>query len=174
MNPHQLIGLVGPANNFTMGCLPMHLTQPLLMEGKFLPKVLFLDIMVEKCQILVNFVKDHHVSLCVTANIGRNTTTICVYDNFATINTQIIQVTVSNLPNLENQLFQLYTEVSAVVHDFLPDDIDSMPSLEDITDDDSRTVNDMSYNICIFIKYKNSGTSYMKIKLYIHTYIRVV
>ena len=127
MNPHQLIGLVGPANNFAMGGLPMHLAQPLLMEGKSLSKVLFLDIMVEKCQILVNFVKDHHVHLCVTANKGGNTTTICVYDKFATINTHIIQVTVLNLPNLEKQLFQLYTEVSAVVHDFLPDDIDSMP-----------------------------------------------
>ena len=42
MNPHQLIRLVGPANNFAMGSLPMHLAQALLMEGKSLPKELFL------------------------------------------------------------------------------------------------------------------------------------
>ena len=41
MNPHQLIGLVGPANNFAMGGVPMHLAQILLMEGKPLPPTSF-------------------------------------------------------------------------------------------------------------------------------------
>ena len=54
MDPHQLIGLVGPANNFAMGGLPMNLTRVLLMEGKSLPKELFLEIVIEKTQILVN------------------------------------------------------------------------------------------------------------------------
>ena len=48
MNPHQLVGLVSPAKYFAMGGLPMHLARVLLMEGKSLPKELFLDIMVEK------------------------------------------------------------------------------------------------------------------------------
>ena len=29
MNPHQLIGLTGPANNFAMGGLPMHFDEHL-------------------------------------------------------------------------------------------------------------------------------------------------
>ena len=37
MNPHQLVGLVGPANNFAVGGMPMHLTQILLREGHSLP-----------------------------------------------------------------------------------------------------------------------------------------
>ena len=114
----------------------MHLPQPLLMEGKSLPKGLFLDIMVEKVQKLIEFVNNHHVGLCVTANISGNTAVIHVYDNFVTVNTQVLQVTILKLPNLENQLFQLYTEISAVVHDFIPDDFDSMPEFEDITDDE--------------------------------------
>ena len=57
MDPHQLISLVGPANNFAMEGVPMHLTQILLMEGKSLPKHLFLDVMVEKTQILIDFIK---------------------------------------------------------------------------------------------------------------------
>ena len=121
-----------------MGGLPMHLAQPQLKEGKSLPKGLFLDVMVEKSHKLIKFVKDHHIGLHVTANVNGNTAVICIYDNFATINSQIIQVTVSNLPNLENQLFQLYTEISAIVHDFMPDDINSMPGLEDITDADDE------------------------------------
>ena len=48
MDPHQLVGLVGPTNNFAMGGLPMHLAKALLLEGKSLPKELFLDVMVKK------------------------------------------------------------------------------------------------------------------------------
>ena len=57
MDPHQLVGLVGPANNFAMGGTPMHLARILLQEGHFLPKHLFLDVMVEKTQILVDFIQ---------------------------------------------------------------------------------------------------------------------
>ena len=48
MNPHQLVGLTGPTNNFAMGGLPMHLANILLTNGKPVPSILFLDIMVEK------------------------------------------------------------------------------------------------------------------------------
>ena len=138
MNPHQVVGLVRPANNFAMGGVPMHLARVLLMEGKSLPKHLFLDVMVEKTQILVDFIKNHHLGLCLTANIGGNTAVVWFYDNFATINTQLLQVTISNLPDLENQLFQLYTEIHRIVHQYMPkDDDDNMPSLEDITDNKS-------------------------------------
>ena len=137
MNPHQLVGLVRLANNFAMGGVPMHLAKILLMEGKSLPKHLFLDIMVEKTQILVDFIKNHHLGLCLTANINGNTAVVRVYDNFATVNTLLLQVTVSNLPNLENQLFQLYTEIHGVVHDFMPEDDNEMPPLGDITDDEA-------------------------------------
>ena len=49
MNPHQLIGLVSPANNFAMGALHMHLTRVLLMEGQSLPKHLFQCTSVQFC-----------------------------------------------------------------------------------------------------------------------------
>ena len=71
------------------------------------------------------------------ANIGKNTTIIWLYDNFADVNTQLLHITISNLPNLETQLFQLYVEVTGVLHDFMPTDLDNMPSLEDITDEES-------------------------------------
>ena len=138
MDPHQLVGPVGPANNFAMGGMPMHLARILLKEGHSLPKHLFLDVMVEKTQILIDFIKNHHLGLCVTANIGGNIAVVQVYDNFATVNTQLLQVTISNLPDLENQLFQLYTETHGIVHQFMPeDDDDDMPPLEDITDNES-------------------------------------
>ena len=54
MNPHQLVGLVGPANNFAMGGMPMHLTRILLLEGNSLPQHLFLDVLVEKLKFWLN------------------------------------------------------------------------------------------------------------------------
>ena len=32
MDPHQLLGLTGPANNFAMGGLPMHFANILIAE----------------------------------------------------------------------------------------------------------------------------------------------
>ena len=137
MDPFQLVGLTGPANNFAMGGVPMHLANVLISEGKPVPSILFLDIMVKKTQILIHHVKDHHLGICLMANIGKHTANIWLYDNFADVNTQLLHITISNLPNLETQLFQLYVEVTGILHEFMPTDLDNMPSLEDITDEES-------------------------------------
>ena len=73
--------------------------------------------------------------MCLTANIGNNSAVVQLYDNFTTVNTQMLQVTVSNLPNLEIQLFQLYVEVTIILHDLMPEEDDKMPPLEDISDE---------------------------------------
>ena len=52
-----------------------------------------------------------------------------MYDNFATVNTQVLEITLSNLPDLEDQLFHLYVEVTGVIHDFMPEDYDEIPSI---------------------------------------------
>ena len=137
MNPHQLIRLVGPTNNFAIGGIPMHFANVLIAEGKPIPQVLFLDIMVKKTQLLIEHINNHHLGLCLMANIGNNTAIVRIYDNFANVYSQILQVTISNLPNLETQLFQLYVEITGIIHDFMPEEDDEMPPLEDITDDKS-------------------------------------
>ena len=58
-----------------------------------------------------------------------------MYDNFATVNSQLLHITISNLPDLENQLWKLYIEVNGVIYDFMPD-IEDMPPLEDIPVDE--------------------------------------
>ena len=120
-----------------MGGLPMHFAKILLTEGKPVPKTLFLDIMVEKTQLLIEHIKNHHLGLCLTANIGRNTAVIKMYDTFANTNSQLLHITINNLWDLEDQLWRLYVEVNGVIHQFIPYDIDDMPPLEDITDDES-------------------------------------
>ena len=63
---------------------------------------------------------------------------IWIYDTFTATITQLLQITISNLPDLENQLFQLYTEVHELVHQYLPKEEDeNMPPLEDIMNDES-------------------------------------
>ena len=136
-NLHQLVGLTGPANNFAMGGLPMHFAGILIADEKPVPHTLFREIMVEKTQILIEHVNDHHVGLCLTANIGQNSAVIHVYDNYAMVNTQMLLVTISNLPNLETQLFMLYVKIMAILHD--PEEDDEMLPLEDISDDGSDT-----------------------------------
>ena len=123
MDPAMLFGHLDPA-------------RALLLEGNPLPKTLFLDMMVEKTQILINHIKNHHLGLSLMANISENTANIRTYDNFATVSSQLLHVTISNHADLENQLWRLYIEVNRVIHDFMPDDIDDMPPLEDITDDE--------------------------------------
>ena len=97
---------------------------------------LFLDVMVEKTQKLIYHIKNHHLGLCLTANIGANIANIRMYGNFATVNSQLLHVTITNHSDLENQLWRLYIEVNGIIHDFMPDNIDFMPPLEDITDDE--------------------------------------
>ena len=136
MDPAFLLGHLDPANNFAMGGLNMAFTRELLLEGKPLPKMLFIDVMVKKTQILIKHIKNHHLGLSLTVNIGENTAVVKMYDNFATVNSQLLHITISNLWDLENQLWRLYIEINGIIHDFMPD-IEDMPPLEDITDDES-------------------------------------
>ena len=117
----------------------MHFAGILIANKKPVPHTLFREIMVEKTQILIDHVNNHHLGLCLTANIGQNSAVIRVYDNFTTVNTQMLQVTMSNLPNLETQLFMLYVEIMAILHDLMPEEDDEMPLLEICSDNGSDT-----------------------------------
>ena len=76
MNPHELVNLVGPANNFAVGGVPMHLTWILLQGRHTLPSHLFMDVLTEKTQTLQEFIRIRHVGLCMTANIRAQTATL--------------------------------------------------------------------------------------------------
>ena len=54
-----LLGHLDPANWFTMGGLNMAFAAKLHRDGKPLPKLLFIDIMVEKTQHIINHIKHH-------------------------------------------------------------------------------------------------------------------
>ena len=120
MDPAFMLGHLDPANRFAMEGLNMAFTAELHRDGKPLPKLLFIDIMVEKTQHLINHIKHHQLGLSLTANISKNVATIKMYDNYATVNSQLLIVMISNLWDLEDQLFHLWIEVNGVIHDFIP------------------------------------------------------
>ena len=95
----------------------------------------FIDIMVEKTQKLIEHINHHHLILTLTAYIGENSAVIKIYDNYATVNSQLLHVTISNLWDLENQLWRLYIGVNGVIHDFIPHLKDIPPLEESPTED---------------------------------------
>ena len=105
MDPAFLFGHLNQANQFAMEGLNMAFTAKLNREGKPLSKLLFIDVMVEKTKKLINHIKQHKLGLSLTANIGKNVATVKMYGNYATANSQLLHVTISNLWDLENQLF---------------------------------------------------------------------
>ena len=84
--------------------LNMAFDSNLTWEGKPLPKTLFIDIMMKKTQILIDHLKHLHLGLCLMANISENIATVRLYDNYA-INSLLLHVTISNLWDIEDQLF---------------------------------------------------------------------
>ena len=61
MDPAFMLGHLDPANRFAMGGLNMAFATELHRDRKPLPKLLFIDIMVEKTQHLINHIKHHHL-----------------------------------------------------------------------------------------------------------------
>ena len=104
MYPAYMFENINPANQFTMEGLNMAYAAALAHEGTPLPKGLFLDIMTEKTQMLVDHIKHLHLGLALVANIGENVATVKLYDNYA-VDSLRLHVTLSNLWEIEDQLY---------------------------------------------------------------------
>ena len=126
MDPVFMFGHLDPTNRFVMEGLNMAFARELHRDGKPLPKVLFIDVIVKKTQRLIEHINHHHLGVSMTANIGENSASIRMYDNYTTVNSQLLHVTISNILDLENQLWRLYIEVNGVIHDFMPN-LEDMP-----------------------------------------------
>ena len=91
MDPTFMFDHLDPTNRLTMKGLNMAFTAELNRDRKPLPKLLFIDIMVEKTQKLIEHINHHHPGLSLTANIGENLANIRMYDNYMTVNSQLLQ-----------------------------------------------------------------------------------
>ena len=63
MDPALMFGHLDPANRFAIEGLNMAFATELNRGGKPLPKLLFIDVMVEKTQKLIDHIKQHQLGL---------------------------------------------------------------------------------------------------------------
>ena len=118
MNPDLEFEGSDPANRFAMDGLNMAFTAELIYDGKSIPKDLFLDIMIEKTQMLVTHLKHPQVGLALVANISDSMTTIKVYDTCEEDSLKL-HVTISNLWDIEDQLYRLWIEINGLLQEYV-------------------------------------------------------
>ena len=116
MDPTDQFAFKGldPANHFAMDGLNMVFAAEFITDGKPLPKGIFLDIMTEKIQMLMDHIKHLQLGLALVANIGENVATVKVYDNYVEDSLKL-NVMLSNLWDIEDQLYRLSIEVNGVI-----------------------------------------------------------
>ena len=90
----------------------------LVCDGKPFPKDLFLDIMIEKIQMLVTHLKHLQLGLALVVNISDNVAVIKVFDIYLEDSLKL-HVTISNLWDIEDQLYRLWTEVNGIIKDYM-------------------------------------------------------
>ena len=119
MDPVFMFENPEPTNRFPMEGLNMAYAAELTHDGQPLSKLLFLDIMTEKTQMLIDHLKHLQLGLSLVANISENGTTVKIYDNY-TVDSLKLHITISNLWDIEDQLYRLWIEVNGVIHDYMP------------------------------------------------------
>ena len=107
-----------PAIQFLLQGMNMAFATELARYGKDIPQGLFLDIMIEKTQILHHHLKHLNLRLALIVNIGGNVATIKIYDTLVEDSLKL-HFTISNLWDIEDQLYRLWIEVNSVVQNYL-------------------------------------------------------
>ena len=110
---------------FSVNGLNMEFAINLAMDGHSIPDGLFVDILTEKCQLLHQHIKSSKDCLMLVANIGCTMATIKLFDKNL-MDSQLLHCTISNLWDLEEQLYRLWIEVCGMLKDYAVND----PSVE--------------------------------------------
>ena len=71
-----------------------------------------------KKQMLIDHLKHLHLGLALVVNIGENVATVKIYDNYVEDSLKL-HVTLSNLWDIEDQLYRLWIEVNGVIQSYL-------------------------------------------------------
>ena len=109
------------AFEFSVNVLNMEFAINLIMNGHSIPDGLFVDILTEKCQLLHCHLKGSEGCLMLVANVGSNMATIKIFDKNL-IDSQLLHCTISNLCDLEEQLYRLWIEVCSILRDYAVND----------------------------------------------------
>ena len=98
------------AFEFTVNREIMEFASGLIRNGHIIPAALFIDILTEKCQLLNKHLRSTRDCLMIVARITNDTASIKFHDIHYEIS-EMHHVTLSNMPDLEDQLRYLWTEM---------------------------------------------------------------
>ena len=102
------------ALEFSFSGMNMEFATHLNADGHPVPESLFVDIVVEKCLLLQHYLKSAVEFLTMVTNVSKETATINFIDRDI-IETPLLQFTISNLDDLEEQFFTLWMKAHKVL-----------------------------------------------------------
>ena len=135
-----------PTFEFSVNGLNMEFTIHLAADGHSIPDLLFVDILTEKCQLLHQHICSSKDCLMLVANIGCTMATIKLFDKNI-MDSQLLHFTVSNLWDLEEQLYRLWIEVHGVLKDYAVND--PLLELRNVMDYYSSTAYEDMMHACL-------------------------
>ena len=109
------------AFEFSVNGLNMEFAIHLVRDEHSIPDGLFVDILTEKCQLLHQHIRSSKDCLMLVANICSMMATIKLF-NKNLMDSQLLHCTISNLWDLEEQLYRLWIEVHGILKDYAIDD----------------------------------------------------
>ena len=92
-----------------------------IREGHSVPAGLFIDIMTEKCQLINKHLHKTREYLMIMASVTNTTASIKFQDTYLE-DSELRHVTLSNKPDLEDQLIYLWTEMRDLLRYYHIDD----------------------------------------------------
>ena len=107
-----------PTLDFAISSLNMEFSANLATNRHSIPDLLFVDILTEKCGMIRDHIWSHRTCLMLVANIGPKVASIKLFDKNK-IDSQLLHFTISNLWDLEPQLYRLWIEVRGVLKDYI-------------------------------------------------------
>ena len=99
----------------------MEFTIYCIREGHPTPPALFIDILVEKCQLINHHFCNTRDHLQIVTSVTNTTATVKFHD-ISLEDSELKIVTLSNTSDLEDQLIQLWTEVQKLLKNYHEDD----------------------------------------------------
>ena len=92
-----------------------------ILEGRLTTPTLFNTVMAEKCQLVNHHFLNTRDHLKLVVNISHTTATIAFHDNNIA-DSLIKKMTITNMPDLEEQLIQLWLEVQQILKHYHEED----------------------------------------------------
>ena len=87
---------------------------------KKMPEALFVQLLMDKALMLKKHLKDTESDLRLVANIGPNMATIKLYNIRQEEDSKKLHVTISNLGDIDEQLYQLWVQLNYLLKKYCP------------------------------------------------------